>query len=556
MSRRPARQVSPQPKAEAQKKPTAAQLARFYAEAAALMKAAGERKREVLPHRIMSPANLPEMPPALKKAVGGAGMAQDSALSETYAWARRVEWGGYGFMGYPLLSELAQITEFRRPSEILANEMTRKWGKFVSTSEDADKSDKIKALHDGFDEFNVQELFRKAFEKDNFFGRSHIYIDAKTVDEDKRADDDKPLALGANLGKGDLRGLRLVEPIWTYPNEYNSTDPRRADFYEPQSWFVQGAKVHSSRLLTFCSRPVPDVLKPSYMFGGVPLTQLLWPYVENWLRTRDSVSDLIHAFSVMVLLTDGAQYLQPGGAAALVERLNLFNMARDNLGIFVAGKDTEDFKNVSASVSGLDALLAASVEQMAYPSGIPLVKLLGVTPSGLNASSDGEIRVFYDSIVASQERIGTPGVRRIGDVMQTHLFGEVDPDITWQWNPLWEMSEKEAAEVRKINAETAQIEIDSGVLDPHEERQRIANAEDTLYPGLDIDEMPDREEVEGEVLSVKGRPLDEEGDGDSLGGLNWREAGAHGEGDVDGTARARRREAAELMRTKRSVQPA
>jgi hypothetical protein len=193
---------------------------------------------------------------------------------------------------------------------------------------------------------------------------------------------------------------------------------------------------------------------------------------------------------------------------------------------------------------------------MAYPSGIPLVKLLGVTPSGLNASSDGEIRVFYDSIVASQARIGTPGVRRIGDVMQTHLFGEVDPDITWQWNPLWEMSEKEAAEVRKINAETAQIEIDSGVLDPHEERQRIANAEDTLYPGLDIDEMPDREEVEGEVLSVKGRPLDEEGDGDSLGGLNWREAGAHGEGDVDGTARARRREAAELMRTKRSVQPA
>ncbi|WP_241502645.1 anti-CBASS protein Acb1 family protein [Bombella intestini] len=32
-----------------------------------------------------------------------------------------------------------------------------------------------------------------------------------------------------------------------------------------------------------------------------------------------------------------------------------------------------------------------------------LVKLFGITPNGLNASSEGEIRVFYDEIAAFQE---------------------------------------------------------------------------------------------------------------------------------------------------------
>ena len=42
---------------------------------------------------------------------------------------------------------------------------------------------------------------------------------------------------------------------------------------------------------------------------------------------------------------------------------------------------------------------------MCSVSGQPLVKFTGITPNGLNASSDGEIRVFYDDIHAEQEAV-------------------------------------------------------------------------------------------------------------------------------------------------------
>ncbi|WP_163505183.1 anti-CBASS protein Acb1 family protein, partial [Escherichia coli] len=73
--------------------------------------------------------------------------------------------------------------------------------------------------------------------------------------------------------------------------------PLAADYYKPQSWYVMGKEVHASRFLSFVSRPVPDVLKAAYNFGGLSLSQIAEPYVDNWIRTRDSVGDMVHSYS-------------------------------------------------------------------------------------------------------------------------------------------------------------------------------------------------------------------------------------------------------------------
>jgi hypothetical protein len=83
----------------------------------------------------------------------------------------------------------------------------------------------------------------------------------------------------------------------------------------------------------------------------------------------------------------------------------MFNMLRDNQGTFVVNKNTEDFKNVSASLAGLHELQAQAQEHMASVSRIPLVKFTGIQPAGLNASSEGEIEVYDDTIAAYQKPV-------------------------------------------------------------------------------------------------------------------------------------------------------
>src|SRR5262249_37704416 len=162
----------------------------------------------------------------------------------------------------------------------------------------------------------------------------------------------------------------VIEPLWTYPGNYNSTNPLAEDFYRPRSWYVMNREVHASRLLTFVSRPLPDLLKPAYAFGGLSLSQIAKPYVDNWLRTRQSVSDLLHSFSTMVLKTNLAAVLDAGGAEQMLRRAVLFNQARDNRNLMMIDHDTEDFANVSAPLGSLDRLQAQSQEHMAAVTGI------------------------------------------------------------------------------------------------------------------------------------------------------------------------------------------
>ena len=449
---------------------------------AALLSVAGENRT------VVNAFALPTAPPGVvpEKAT----MAMDDAMAPNYAYALNSTFSeGIGFLGYTYLAELTQRPEYRKPSEIIAKEMTRKWMKLQCTGEE-NKDDKIKAIEAELERLNVQELFKKAAEHDGFFGRGQIYLDVGA--NDKQDELKMPLAVSADkIGKGMLQRIGTVEPMWMYPNMYNSIDPLKEDFYKPDTWFVMGKLVHASRFLFFNSLPVPDMLKPAYAFGGLSLTQICKPYVDNWLRTRQSVSDLLHSFSVMGLKTNLSEILQGGAAQQVQNRAQLFNQCRDNRGLMMLDKDTEDLFNVSAPLGSLDKLQAQAQEQMASVAGIPLIVLLKITPSGLNASSDGEIETFYNWIEAQQEAIFSPPLKRLLEIVQLSLFGEIDAEIGFKWQPLWSLDEGELATAHKTQVE-ADIElINAGVLSPQEVRNRIANEEDSAYAGLDVDDIPD-----------------------------------------------------------------
>jgi len=74
-----------------------------------------------------------------------------------------------------------------------------------------------------------------------------------------------------------------------------------------------------------------------------------------------------------------------------------------------------------------------------------------------------------------------PNLTKIINFIQLAEFGAVDPDITFIFDPLWTMNEKERAEVRKLDAETDQINIDAGVVSPLEVRTRIAADPESPY---------------------------------------------------------------------------
>jgi len=483
--------------------------------------AAPAKSKMAIHAAVQAMANMPKVGQTLARHEPPPGVipigAQDAvaAMDATpYDYVNAVHNNGAYFVGYPILAGLAQRPEHRKIVGTLAEEHTRKWISLKYSGE-TDATERLEQLEAAMKRFRLREVFKDALEHDGFYGRGQIYIDVKTPSGERASDNDEELGKllvidKAKIAQGGLLAFRTVEPVWTYPGQYQSTNPLAANYYKPESWYVMGKKVHVSRLLTIISRPVPDMLKPAYNFGGLPLTQLLDPYVNNWLRTRDSISDLIHSFSTSILKTNMGTVLSGEPDISIYARADLFNKTRDNRGLMILDNESEDLAQVNTPLSTLDALQAQSQEHMASISSIPLVKLLGTQPAGLNASSDGEIRVFYDAIAASQQDNLRPLIKKALDIIQLSEFGEIDAGIDFDFLPLYQMDETQQATIRKTEADTDAVYIQAGVLDPSEVRQRLANNPDSPYDGLDPDDMPEAPDMG--MMPGEGQKADEEGE--------------------------------------------
>jgi phage-related protein (TIGR01555 family) len=510
-----------------------------------------------------SPFRLPEFPPEAVPKKKSMRLAMDSNTNwATNQWIGDFAQGvfasigaeGLLFPGYPYLSQLAQRPEYRVISETIADDATRKWIDFeVTGNEEAGadkekkrdkqraqaldegrptfknadpderkdkvkksgKTERVKGIKDELDRLELRDRFYAMIRDDGFFGRSHPYLNFGEDSETPKGLAELKMPIGngrdkiskAKVGKSNpLKEVKIIEPVWVYPIAYNATNPLRDDWYNPQTWYVMGKEIHSSRIPAFITRPVPDLLKPAYSFGGLSLSQMAKPYVDIWLTTRQAVADLIRSFSIMCLATDMQTNSMPGGTAgaSLAMRAALFTSLRDNMGLFLSNKDTEEFSNVSAPLSGLDHLQAQAQEHMASVSRIPLVKLTGISPSGLNASSEGEIRVYYDTISAFQNRTMRKLLTQIINFVQLSLWDEIDPEITFEFEPLWDMTSKELAELQKLEAERDEKYVDLSALAPAEIRKRIVNDPKLPYTGLDPDDLPDLLEEEESGLIPEG----------------------------------------------------
>ena len=393
---------------------------------------------------------------------------------------------GLGFPGFPYLIELTQLTEYRDMSERTAAEMTRKWIELRSTGT-VDKTETLSKLNAALERHHIRDLFQKGAMLDGQMGRAQLFVSFGDVTGPEL---ETPLMLNKyKIKKGSLRGFKIIEPITTYPAQYNGSNPLASDYYQPSAWFVYGQKVHASRLLLFESRPLPDLLKPVYNFSGISLSQLAQPYVDYWLGARDSVGKLLKNFSITVLHTDLDVLLNKSGEE-LIRRIQLFTTTRDNQGVFLVNKEQEDLTQLNTPLSGLDKLLAQAQEHMAAVAKTPLVILLGVTPTGLNASTEGEIRVYYDYIADQQEKLFRKNLETVLKIIMLDELGYVDEDITFDFLNLYSTTEKDQAVINKSNSDRDVALIQAGVLSPEEVRTEMATDPKSGYNNLDVSSVP------------------------------------------------------------------
>ncbi|MDR3049438.1 MAG: DUF1073 domain-containing protein [Elusimicrobiota bacterium] len=407
------------------------------------------------------------------------------------------------FMGYPFLSSLSQDTMIQSGITTLSDELTRKWGKVVSTSKDSDDAN-IEIVNKKLEKIRTKFAFRQAANHTGFFGGCLVYLDIRTDNDDAEPSDaelETPLFVEVEgddefntkkIKPWKLVGLRPIEPINITPCSFNAVDPLKADFYNPTHFYVLGRKIHRSRFLYFADMLPPQILKPCYMFFGIPLAQLAFDFVQDFYSNKDAVSRIVKKFSLLVLKMD-TQNLLNMDEKGVEKRIATMAKYRDNDSVFVVSKDEEDTEQINTPLSGLKEIWYANLEMLPIAFKLPATKLLQISPSGFNSTGEFEKESFYDSVHTKQEALFGEPIKRLIDII---CFSEgINPqNLSFEWASLKDMSDKEKAEIGKQKADTDHLYYQDGVITNADIAKRLSADKDSGYGGIDIPEEKPFEE--------------------------------------------------------------
>lgn len=429
------------------------------------------------------------------------------------------------FLGYPMLSNIAQDPLIRSGIETIADDMTRKFIELTSKGE-IDLSEKIASIEGDLQDFKVKSVFNKALSTTGYQGGCLVYIDVGELDDEEKK---TPLYLdSATFKKGSFRGLKIIEPINLYPGRYDTLDPTSEDYFNPETWYVLGKEYHRSRFLYFAQNEVPLILKPLYNFFGISLAQQVLEYVQNFTENRRSAQRLLNKFSLTIWKTDMSQFLSGGDCNSLTQRVKYFNAQRSNDGTALLDKETEEMEQINTPLSGVTDIVSMSLDLAPVILGISKDKYFGDLPKGLNASSEGTNRIYYDKIQSLNEKICSDNVEKVIKILQLNRYGEIDDNISFQFAPLWEMDERERAEINKVKADTAAVYLDRGALSAEEVRGALADNPDSGFSNIDVDDIPETEDFSDiDDVDKAGAVYDEAMDGGEGSG-NFNHSGRPG----------------------------
>ena len=399
----------------------------------------------------------------------------------------------FGFIGFQALSSLSQIPEIRAAVDAISSDSLREWGEVSHENPEVKEflTNQLKKL-------NARKIFRDALVSSLFYGGSMVLMSASLTDN-TNVDERLPLS-----GESKVKKLIVIDGIYANPISYDTANPLSPSWYNPDKWYLMAREVHHDHLLHVVPFPVVDMIKPMYQMHGISLTQVMWPYVRRWHNAVESSADLLKSYSVSGIKTDMMSSLQEDDVNALTMRAELFNKFRDNRGLLLLNKETEEFFQFATPLSGIADLVRQTQEQMSAVARVPLVKLLGITPSGLNASSDGEIKVYYDFIAGIQDNCLLPLIQRLLSQIEMSEFGTDDADFIF--NPLMSMSEREEAEIQEIKSRMHVAYASVGAASSDDIRGSLDAEERPIYPEVQRDDADEFDEIIRGLSNGKDNP--------------------------------------------------
>ena len=310
----------------------------------------------------------------------------------------------------------------------------------------------------------------------------------------------------------------ISDPDYGYPKYYTVTDPAGGG----------SVKIHHSRVIRFTGNTLPFWEEIAEMQWGASVVESVF----DELRKRDNVSwniaQLTFMANIRVLkMQDLGQLLAATdneSQAELLRTLEAQNMLLNNMGMQVMdaadGLETHQY-----TFGGLADCYQQFIMDISGAAEIPVTRLFGRSPSGLNATGESDLQNYYDMIAEKQESYLRPILNKVLPPFIISTLGSLPDDFDFEFDPVAEPSDKERADLAKCGTDNVVAAYNAGLISQRTALKELKQQSErtgvwTNITDEDIERASDSVEPPGEMGGMFG----DMGGGEAAGAVGSEES--------------------------------
>jgi len=376
----------------------------------------------------------------------------------------------------------------RRIIDVVAEQSTRK-GYKVLFGGDGAKAEEVAGIEQIIEDLYILEHFMLASKNARLYGGAVILL---YIDDGREAD--QPV---------DKRNIRAIEGLevldrWQIApviSEENLYDYSKATYYQIISGDLiqqpQLQKIHKDRILRFDGEWLPYRIRQRNYGWGMSSLQTVYDSFRHYWTGLNSAATVLVEFDVFVHKLRGlSQMLAAGKESDVRQRLVLNDMSKSIYRGYVIDSEREELDYVTRNLSGIGDVLEKLRVDIIGASQIPHTILFGESPSGLGATGRSEERDFAKFLGDYQAAHYKRPLQKLMEMIMLSKSGPTGGELPESWrvsfNDLFELNEREKADVRARVAAVDGRMLQLGVLHPQEVREaRYGGSEWSMETALD-----------------------------------------------------------------------
>lgn len=258
------------------------------------------------------------------------------------------------------------------------------------------------------------------------------------------------------------------------------------------------AKVHHSRLVRFTGRDLPFLERVAELYWGESEVEALYNDVVKHDNVAANMAALTFRANVDTMEVQNLDQLFSVTSGEQQRRfwnvMQAQSVMKSNFGMQLVNRG-DQIKNTQYTFTGLQEVYDSMCLDLSGASRIPVTKLFGRSPAGMNATGESDLRNYYDYVDTLREAKLRPILEKLLPVLAMSAWGAVPDGLDITFPPLWTPTAAEVAEIALkkaqairdtfqaglFRADTAQRELkkladETGMFDSISEEEIAANA--------------------------------------------------------------------------------